>query len=123
MVKKVLIVDDEKDIADSIKLLLTKMGYDSSSVSNGKAALEILKREKFDLILLDILMPGMSGREVLATIRRDPKLKNQKVAFLTVVQLSPNGESFIKKLKPVAYFQKPITDIAAFKTKLIKLLS
>jgi CheY-like chemotaxis protein len=123
MKKRVLVVDDERDIVDSVILLLNKLGYDCSSVNNGKACLEKLKKEKFDLVLLDILMPGMSGREVLAKIRADSKLKNQKVAFLTVVQLSSNGESAVKKLKPIAYFQKPILDINDFKTKIVKLLS
>lgn len=122
MVKKVLIVDDEKDIADSVKLVIDKLGYHAKTIGSGEEALAILKKEKFDLVLLDMLMPEMSGREVLVQIRKNNKLKNQKVAFLTVVQLGQEGESMINKLKPIAYFQKPITDINAFKQKLKKLL-
>lgn len=123
MVKKVLIVDDEKDIASSVKMLVDKLGYESKTVNDGESALTILKKEKFDLVLLDILMPQMSGREVLEKIRADSKLKNQKVAFLSVVQLSTSGQGSIKKLNPVAYFQKPITDIDDFKSKLKALLA
>jgi CheY-like chemotaxis protein len=123
MVKKVLIVDDEKDISSSVKMLVDKLGYSSKTVNDGESALASLKKEKFDLVLLDILMPRMSGREVLEKIRADSKLKNQKVAFLSVVQLSPGGQGSIKKLNPVAYFQKPIVDIDDFKSKLKGLLA
>lgn len=123
MVKRVLIVDDEQDISSSVKMLVDGMGFSSKIVNNGPSALEILKKEKFDLVLLDILMPQMSGREVLERVRADSKLKNQKVAFLSVVQLSGEGKDSIKKLKPVEYFQKPITDINEFKIKLKRILS
>lgn len=123
MVKKILIVDDEKDIASSVKMLVEGMGYNSAIANDGKMALDMLNKEKFDLVLLDILMPQMSGREVLEKIRASSKLKNQKVAFLSVIQLSPEGKNSIKKLKPVEYFQKPIVDISDFKVKLKKLVS
>lgn len=106
--KKILIVDDEADILSSVKLLVEKMGYQAKTVNNGKKALAILKKEKFDLVLLDILMPIMSGKEVLEKIRKDPELKDQKVAFLSVVQLGKQGEDSIQKLKPIEYFEKPI---------------
>jgi response regulator RpfG family c-di-GMP phosphodiesterase len=68
-------------------------------------------------------MPQMSGREVLEKIRADSKMKKQKVAFLSVVQLSEEGKDSVKKLKPVEYFQKPITDLNEFKTKIKRILS
>ena len=123
MAKKILIVDDEKDIATSVKTLVDNLGYLGTIANDGKSALDILKKDRFDLVLLDILMPKMSGREVLEKIRADPKIKNQKVAFLSVVQLSPGGQSSVKKLKPVAYFQKPLTDLEDFRTKLKGILS
>jgi len=121
MIKKILIVDDEKDILTSVKELIEDIGYKAKTASNGKKALERLKLEKYDLVLLDMLMPEMSGREVLEKIRKDPKLKKQKVAFLTVVQLSEPGKNIVKELKPVDYFQKPI-DIADFRKRLKKIL-
>lgn len=121
MKKKILIVDDEEDICSSIKGLVEDIGYEAETVSNGKQALAILQKKKFDLILLDILMPEMAGNEVLGKIRADPKLKNQKVAILTVVQLSKSGENILEKLKPIEYFQKPI-DINDFERRLKKIL-
>lgn len=122
MVKKVLIVDDEKDIADSVKLVVEKLGYHAKTLNTGTSVVDLLKKEKFDLVMLDMLMPEMTGRQVLENIRKEPKTKNQKVAFLTVVQLGQAGEQSVKKLKPAAYFQKPITDLAEFRKQLKKLL-
>ncbi len=119
--KKILIVDDQEDILTSVGMLVEGEGYKAKTASNGKQALAMLKKESFDLVLLDVLMPEMSGREVLQKIRADPKLKNQKVAFLTVIQLSETGKDIVKKLKPIAYFQKPIS-VADFRKRLNKLL-
>ena len=121
MVKKVLIVDDKQDILTSVTMLVESLGYKAKTASSGKQALEKLRLESFDLVLLDVLMPGMSGKEVLEKIRADPKLKNQKVAILSVVRLSEPGEKIIKELRPITYFQKPI-DTADFKKRLKKIL-
>jgi len=117
MAKKILIVDDEKDILESMEMLIKNIGYEVKTANNGKQALAMLKKESFDLVLLDILMPQMSGRELLEKIRADPKLKKQKVAFLSVVCLSESGKDVMKRLKPIDYFQKPI-DVADFKKRL-----
>ncbi len=121
MAKKVLIVDDQEDILTSVGMLVESMGYEAKTLNSGEKALKALQQESFDLVLLDVLMPEMSGREVLQKIRDDPKLKNQKVAFLTVIQLSEPGKDVIKKLKPIEYFRKPI-EIADFRKRLKKIL-
>ena len=108
MAKKILIVDDEKDIRISVKMLLEDSNYYVKMASNAKAGLLALKKEKFDLVLLDILMPKMSGIEMLEKVREDKKLKNQKVAFMTVVLLRQKDKKIISKLKPIDYFEKPI---------------
>ena len=121
MAKKILIVDDEEDLSASIKTVVESAGYEAKTANSGKGALAALQQEHFDLVLLDMLMPDMSGRQVLEKIRADPKLSNQKVAFLTVVKLSGSGEDIVKKLEPVEYFQKPI-DITDFRKRLKKIL-
>src|SRR5664279_6246929 len=68
---RVLIVDDE---TSNIAILdrLFRSEYQTASARNGRAALELLDQESFDLVLLDIMMPEISGLEVLKTIRRHP---------------------------------------------------
>jgi len=58
-------------------------------------------------VLLDILMPEMAGNEVAEKIRKNPKTKNQKIIFLTVVTPGEYGKGEIKKLNPADYIQKP----------------
>ena len=66
---RILIVDDERPIANLIKMSLTKAGYACTCVYDGLAAADILEQETFDLILLDIMLPGATGFELMDYIR------------------------------------------------------
>ena len=66
---KVLIVDDDKDISDLISLVLKKEGIDSTIVNDSTKVPELIEKDYFDLILLDIMMPELSGIEVCTKIR------------------------------------------------------
>lgn len=81
--QKVLLVDDEQDILDLIGFNLEKEGYEVFTANNGKSGLEIARKELPELILLDVMMPGMDGMETCREIRDDQRLKNVIVAFLT----------------------------------------
>lgn len=66
---KILIVDDEKPICDLIDINLSAAGYDCKTVQDGLAAIELIEREDFDLILLDIMLPGADGFDIMEYIR------------------------------------------------------
>lgn len=66
---KILIVDDEKSICDLLEIVFKRDGYQVKTVSSGRAVLELLSREPFDLIVSDIKMPGMTGLELLREVR------------------------------------------------------
>ena len=66
---KMLIVDDEKDAREFLGRLLTRKGYAVKDAASGEEALEIIKKEDFDVVLLDVVLPGMSGVEVLQKIK------------------------------------------------------
>ena len=76
----ILVCDDEKDIVSALTIYLQAEGYRVFGAENGLQALEILRREQVHLVLLDIMMPGMDGMQVLNTIRRE---RNTPVIFLT----------------------------------------
>lgn len=80
---KILLVDDEADILEFLSYNLKKEGYRVFTANNGKEALNIAKKEKPDLIILDVMMPGMDGIETCREIREQPELKQVMIAFLT----------------------------------------
>ncbi|NTV23673.1 MAG: response regulator transcription factor [Nanoarchaeota archaeon] len=107
MVKKILVVDDEPHISELVKAVLSVEGYDVKTASDGVSALKFLEKQKPDLVILDMMMPGMSGREVCEKIRANPKTKQLKVMFVTVVKFSENGKSELEKMNVSDYLTKP----------------
>lgn len=78
-----MLVDDEQDILDFLSYNLRKDGYTVFTASDGKKAIESAKKESPDLIILDVMMPGMDGIETCREMREIPQLKNTVIAFLT----------------------------------------
>lgn len=83
MVYRILVVEDQKEISDVVTKYLLKDGYEVTVANNGFEALEQFNRNKFHLILLDIMMPGINGFEVLKEIR---KISEVPVIMLTAKQ-------------------------------------
>lgn len=107
MAKKILFVDDEMAIQGVVKKVLGKEGFGVDTASSGSEALGKLKDDKYDLVLLDFFMPEMSGEQVAEAIRKDAKLKSNKIAFLTVADFGKKGQEKMKKLKVLDYIAKP----------------
>ena len=80
---KILLVDDEADALEFLSYTLKKENYQVFTAQNGLLAIEIAKKEKPDLIILDIMMPEMYGVEVCRELRAIPELQNVIIAFLT----------------------------------------
>lgn len=106
--KKVLIVDDEVDILEIISYNLIKEGYEILTAKNGIEALEKIAPFKPDLIILDIMMPKMSGVEACKIIRSKPEYNDTLIIFLTALN---DESSQIKGLETGAddYISKPIS--------------
>ncbi|MFY7707600.1 MAG: response regulator transcription factor [Flavobacteriales bacterium] len=81
--QKILLVDDEQDILDLIGFNLEKEGFEVHTANNGRTGLEIARRVSPDLVLLDVMMPGMDGMETCRELRDDSNLKHVLIAFLT----------------------------------------
>ena len=106
--KKVLIVDDEPDILEIISYNLIKEGYEILTAKNGMEALDMVSSFKPDLIILDIMMPKMSGVEVCKILRSKPEYNDTMIIFLTALS---DESSQIKGLETGAddYVSKPIS--------------
>ena len=102
----ILVVDDEELNRDILSRRLIKEGYSVTVAEGGKQALDILRLERYDLVLLDIMMPGIDGYEVLQRIRSEPTLHDTPVIMVTAL----SDESSIKRclaLGATDYVGKP----------------
>lgn len=88
MVKKILIVEDDELNRKLFQSILYEAGYDVLAAANGDEAIDIMRKESPDLILLDIIMPGKSGLEVLKILKNEGLLRDSKVYALTATYLS-----------------------------------
>ncbi len=87
MGKKILIIEDEKDIRDLLEHYLEREGYEVFTAREGDTALPHLKKERFDLVLLDLMLPGIDGLEVCRILRSDPQ-----TAGLPIIMVTAKGE-------------------------------
>jgi two-component system, OmpR family, alkaline phosphatase synthesis response regulator PhoP len=91
--KKILVVDDEEHIQELIKFNLEKNSYKVITADNGKDAFEIAKEQQPDLVLLDLMLPGMDGLEVCKAIRRE-----NSIASMPIIMITARGEELDKIL-------------------------
>ena len=87
---KILIVDDDTNISELLSLYLTKEGYETREVANGRMVMEVYEAYKPDLVLLDIMLPGIDGYDVCKEIR--------KISHTPIIMLTAKGEVFDKVL-------------------------
>lgn len=108
MKKKILIVDDEPNIIMSLEYTFKKNNFEVFIARDGQEALDILQHEVPHVIILDVMMPNVDGYATLEEIKKDDKLKNCKVIFLS----AKNKETDIQKgldLGASAYMTKPFS--------------
>ena len=110
---KILVVDDELGVRQFLNRLLAEEGYDVESVDNAGDALERIEKEKYNLILLDIKMPDMSGIELHGRIRKMARSLAKRVVFITGDVMAADTQSFLSRSK-ASYISKP------FDTKQLK---
>ncbi len=81
--KKILLVEDDLPTIEAVAFKLSRKGIIASTALNGEEAIERLKREKYDLVLLDLLLPKKSGFDVLREIKNNDQSKNAKIVVLS----------------------------------------
>lgn len=108
MQKKVLVVDDEQDIVDLISYNLGKEGYKVFTASNGTQAVEIAAALHPDLVILDVMMPGMDGFDVCRTLRGNASTQSVAIMFLTA-KSGEIDQILGLELGADDYIQKPIS--------------
>ncbi|MFQ5943274.1 MAG: response regulator [Anaerolineales bacterium] len=104
---RVLVVDDERDTLDLIDLTLRTAGYEIHLASGGSECLELLRNGSFDIVLLDIMMPDMSGFDVLRTLNEEME-NHPPVVFLTAKTM-PEDRQEGMDLGADDFLAKPVT--------------
>lgn len=93
MKAKILIVEDEKDIRDLIEYYLKKEGFEVKVSADGEAALDIIRKDKFDLIILDLMLPKINGMELCRILRSDGK-----TSFMPIIMVTAKSDDLDKAL-------------------------
>jgi CheY-like chemotaxis protein len=101
--KKILVVDDERSIVAYLTAVLDDAGYDICSAMDGVAGLQVARKERPDLICLDIMMPKRGGISLYTEIRRDEELQHLPVVFISAY-------SQVRDLRDPVAFRKMIPD-------------
>jgi CheY-like chemotaxis protein len=100
--KKILVVEDEKDVLTYLVTLLEDNGYETVTAEDGIQGMEMAKKERPDLITLDIAMPNQTGVRTYRQYRDDPELEKIPVVIITAV-----GDEMRRYFQKVPGFQKP----------------
>src|SRR5438067_384955 len=104
--RRILVVEDEPENRLLLGVVLTAEGYDVVEVEDGPAALEAAARDRPDIILLDVMMPGMNGYAVLERLREDADLREIPVIMLTALAQRGNLERAVE-MGAAGYVTKP----------------
>ena len=120
--KKILIVEDDLPTVDALAFKLNQKGISASTALNGEEAIERLKREKYDLVLLDLLLPKKNGFEVINEVRTNGQSKDAKIIIFSNLGQEDNIEKAMK-LGANGYIVKADIGINELLGRIIKELS
>jgi DNA-binding response OmpR family regulator len=109
MAANVLIAEDEANIAESLEFILERAGHSVMIVADGETALLQLRKGLPDALILDVMLPGLSGFEVLKAIKADPRLAPLPVIVLTA-RTQPRDREMAEAIGASAYLTKPFSN-------------
>lgn len=105
MAKKVLVIDDEPEMLNLVKFTLEKGGFEVSTCDNGRHAWDEILRIRPDLLVLDVMLPGIDGYSLQLKISQDPQTKDMPIVVVTA--LEPSKTLFQKFPQVVGFMTKP----------------
>ena len=106
---RILIIDDNKDITEMLSRYLIVKGFDCVVSNDGVNGLNLIKKEKFDTVFLDIAMPNFGGLDVIDALEKDHVLKDQRIIILTASSIiNEELQKLIEKDGIESYLRKPV---------------
>ncbi|MCV3239638.1 response regulator transcription factor [Mesorhizobium sp. ZC-5] len=106
---RILIVEDEPNIVESLSFILRRAGFEVDTVTDGAEALDRVRRQAFEVLVLDIMLPGMNGLDVLKAIRSDQALSSLPVIVLTA-KGQANDRRTAEAIGANAFITKPFSN-------------
>jgi DNA-binding response OmpR family regulator len=108
MAKRILVVDDDENILSLERTILEQKGFEVTTAGGGAEALELLGKNEYDLVLLDVMMPEIDGFTVCRRIKEEPRTREIPVIFLTA---KGGGEALAEGFESgaIMYINKPFT--------------
>ncbi|OGY66658.1 MAG: hypothetical protein A3I24_03840 [Candidatus Harrisonbacteria bacterium RIFCSPLOWO2_02_FULL_41_13b] len=123
MAKTIFLIEDERSLVDALSKFLRDKGYAVESASNGKEALEKLPMIKPDFILLDIVLPEMSGIDFLGLVQKGENKEFANIPVMILTNLQGDEQQFKKLgLKVVGYLVKANTPLGFIADKIVEIL-
>ncbi|MEN8241794.1 MAG: response regulator [Chloroflexota bacterium] len=107
--KRIVCVEDEEEMIDLIRLILSRRGFEVIGADGGKMGLDVIREQKPDLILLDLMMPDMDGWEVYQQIKADEEIKDIPVIVVTAKAQSIDKVLGLHIAKVDDYISKPFS--------------
>jgi len=107
-VMKILLIYDNGDITKMLQKYMTLKGHSCSVANNGLSGLDLINKQTFDVIILDIAMPTFSGNDVIEALHKNGKIRNQNIVTLTASILTGDIETMLKDKGVKLCLKKPI---------------
>ena len=119
---RILLIDDNEQITKMLTTYLRLKGHDCIATNDGKSGIEILKKENFDAVLLDLAMPEFSGYDVIDVLEKEKQLEKNKIIVFTASTISETELDKLVKRGVHSYLLKP-SDLDDLTEKLNELIN
>lgn len=105
---KILHIENNEDVSEPIGLFLENKGHEYESIVDGKKGLQLIRKNHYDIILLDLAIPGFSGIEVISTLENDGSIRNEKIVILSTSRMSEEQMNELREMGVHSSLEKPI---------------
>lgn len=105
---KILHVENNEDVSEPIGIFLENNGHEYETVVDGKKGLQLIRENHYDIILLDLVMPGFSGIEVISALEKDGSIRNEKIVILSTSRMSEEQMNELREMGVHSNLEKPI---------------
>jgi len=105
---KILHIENNEGVSEPIGLFLENKGYEYETTEDARKGLQLIKENHYDIILLDLVMSGFSGIEVISTLEKDGSIRNEKIVILSSSRMSEEQMNELREMGVHSSLEKPI---------------